>query len=235
MRIGDEAPPAVVGGQPQRAVRATETRTVSTRVSHKPGRSGPHRSDWRDARTQPITAQIQEHHVQPHQAVLGVVERLRDGGEHLEAQRTPQPTATSFVSTTALNWMLRYPVARAQSTTCSPRARPTPRPECRGSTMKLAVATCAPAAGPVRAHLRASENGRSVHRDDGAPRRGFHPPPASLFQRQILGERVRCDPAPRSRRRRGRSRASRRPRRLGSSPDHYTLKRNSTTSPSFMT
>ena len=60
-----------------------------------------------------------------------------------------------------------------------------------------------PAAGPVRAHLGASENGRSVHRDDGAPRRGFHPPPASLFQRQILGERVRMRPAPRSRLKKG--------------------------------
>src|ERR1700733_11701176 len=56
-------------------------------------------------------------------------------------------TAGAFVSTTALNWIARNPSWRAHSITYSPSARPVPRPERRGSTMKLADATCEPGPG----------------------------------------------------------------------------------------
>src|SRR3569833_179394 len=52
-------------------------------------------------------------------------------------------TARVLVSTTALNCIARKSSSRARSRTCSPSARPTPRPEWLGSTMKLALEMCA--------------------------------------------------------------------------------------------
>lgn len=57
------------------------------------------------------------------------------------------PTARSLVSTTALNWMPSYPSVRAHAIMSSPSARPTPLTRQSGSTMKLAVAMCAPRPG----------------------------------------------------------------------------------------
>ena len=86
----------------------------------------------------------QVHHVQSHESVLGVIERLWDGPYDREHEVGPRRHRGPVGLNDCVELDTPVAVVACPPDDYSPSARPTPRRRILGSTMKDAVARCAP-------------------------------------------------------------------------------------------